>query len=724
MPQNKSLSDEVNQADVATPIAPFDLIQKLRTYDAGHSLDEEMIHKAYAVAAQAHRDQLRDSGEPYIHHPVAVAAILMDMHLDTASIVTALLHDTLEDTQLTLRDIEQDFGPQIAALVDGVSKLSQLEMQSRAIQQAENFRKLVLAMSTDIRVLLVKLADRLHNMRTLTHVTHSERRRRISNETMEIYAPLADRMGLQWVKDELEDHAFRYLNPDMYESITNRLQFLHVSSENMIDNVLADMKQLLKESEIEGDVSGRTKTPYSIWCKMQRKHITFEQLSDIMAFRVIVEDIPTCYHLLGVLHHRYRVVPGRFKDYISTPKTNQYQSLHTGLIGPMHTRIEVQIRSQHMHDIAEMGIAAHWAYKEEAHRHDGRQYAWLRRILEILDHAEGAEEFLEHTKLEMFQDQVFCFTPKGELISLPKGATTVDFAYAIHSNIGDHTVGAKINGRAVPLRTLLHNGDQVEIVTSSKQAPSPTWERFVVTGRARACIRRFMRHKQRDQFIQLGNSMLSKTFRKARITMCEKDLLTVLHHWKLSTLDDLYAMIGEGRLHTAREVLELLHPSAPQGILDDKGLPISQATHQETVSIAGLIPGMAIHYAGCCHPVRGDAIVGVVVTGSGVTLHTRDCEQLKNVDPTALMDLDWGKSNGDVQAARIRVTFVNQKGSMAQLTNSISHHDGNILNFKVTHRTEEFWDMIVDIEVQDNKHLQRLLAGIRSLPIITRAARE
>lgn len=706
--------------------APPEFMEKLRSYDVAHTLDEEAIQKAYAMSAQAHHGQLRDSGEPYIDHPIAVASILMDIHLDTASIVTALLHDTLEDTQLTLKDIEQAFGLSVAKLVDGVSKLSQLEIQSRAIQQAENFRKLVLAMSTDIRVLLVKLADRLHNMRTLSHVTNTERRRRIANETMEIYAPLADRMGLQWVKDELEDHAFKNLNPDMYESITNRLQFLHTSSENMIDCVMNDMKALLKESHIEGEICGRTKSPYSIWCKMQRKHITFEQLSDIMAFRVIVKDTPTCYHLLGILHHQYRVVPGRFKDYISTPKTNQYQSLHTGLIGPMHTRIEVQIRSQDMHDIAELGLAAHWAYKDEAHRHDGRQYAWLRRILEILDHAEGAEEFLEHTKLEMFQDQVFCFTPKGELISLPKGATTVDFAYAIHSNIGDHTVGAKINGRAMPLRTQLHNGDQVEIVTASKQSPSPTWERFVVTGRARACIRRFIRHQQRDQFIQLGRSMLNKTFRKAKLLVNEKDLETVLPHWKLPTLEDLYAMIGEGRLHTSREVLEILHPSSHSRteIEENQSLTLSQPSVRESVSIAGLIPGMAIHYAGCCHPMRGDAIVGVIITGSGVTLHTRDCEQLKNVDPTLLMDLDWGREHTDVQVGRIRVTFINQKGSMAQLTNAISHHDGNILNFKVTHRSEEFWDMLIDIEVQDTSHLQRLLAGIRSLPIITRAGRE
>lgn len=706
------------------PVPPFEFIQKIRTYDAAYPLDEELICKAYALAFDVHGAQKRDSGEPYIHHPVAVASILMDMHLDASSIITALLHDTLEDTDLTTQDIQKDFGETVARLVNGVSKLSQLEMQPRIVQQAENFRKLVLAMSTDIRVLLVKLADRLHNMRTLSHVKSLERRRRIANETMEIYAPLADRMGLQWMKDELENHAFHHLNPDVCESITKRLQFLHASSENMIDSVLKDIQSLLKESNIEGEISGRIKTPYSIWCKMQRKHIAFEQLSDIMAFRVIVKDVGTCYQLLGVLHNRYRVVPGRFKDYISTPKMNQYQSLHTGLIGPMHNRIEVQIRSQHMHDIAEMGIAAHWSYKDETNRHDGRQYAWLRRILEILDHTEGAEEFLEHTKLEMFQDQVFCFTPKGELISLPKGATTIDFAYAIHSNIGDHTVGAKINGRVVPLRTQLHNGDQVDVITSSKQSPSPTWERFAVTGRARACIRRFIRSKERDQFIELGRSILSKTFRKARVPLREAALEAILHHWKLDTLDDLFVMIGEGRLHKSREVLEILSPTQPPHKTEDEMPTVLEPAVNESVSIEGLVPGMAIHYASCCHPIRGDSIVGVVITGRGVVLHTRDCEQLKSMDSTALMDLDWGKNNGELQTARVRVTFINKKGTMAQLTNIIFHHDGNILNFKITHRSEEFWEVIVDIEVRSTQHLQSILAGIRSLPIITRAFRE
>lgn len=702
---------------------PFEFIQKIRTYDAAYPLDEELICKAYALAFEFHGAQKRDSGEPYIDHPVAVASILMDMHLDTPSIITALLHDTLEDTHLTSHEIQKYFGETVAKLVNGVSKLSQLEMQPRIVQQAENFRKLVLAMSTDIRVLLVKLADRLHNMRTLSHVKSVERRRRIANETMEIYAPLADRMGLQWMKDELENHAFHHLNHDVCESITKRLNFLHSSSENMIDGVLNDIQILLKESNIEGEVSGRIKTPYSIWCKMQRKHIAFEQLSDIMAFRVIVKDIPTCYQLLGVLHHRYRVVPGRFKDYISTPKMNQYQSIHTGLIGPMHNRIEVQIRSQDMHDVAEMGIAAHWAYKDETSRHDGRQYAWLRRILEILDHTEGAEEFLEHTKLEMFQDQVFCFTPKGELISLPKGATTIDFAYAIHSNIGDHAVGAKINGRVVPLRTQLHNGDQVDIITSSKQSPSPMWERFVVTGRARACIRRFIRSKEREQFIQLGRSMLNKTFRKAGIVMDEKDLESILPRWKLETLDDLFATIGEGRLYKAREVIEILSPTLLQKEEDD-ATPVPQTSINATVSIAGLLPGMAIHYAGCCHPIHGDSIIGVVIAGNGVTLHTRDCEQLKSMDAASFMDLDWGKNNEELQTARIRITFINQKGAMAQLTNMIFHYDGNILNFKITHRSEEFWEVMVDIEVKGAQHLQSILGGIRSLPIITRAFRE
>src|SRR3954466_12371673 len=455
--------------------------------------DEDALNRAYVYSMKAHGAQLRASGDPYFSHPVEVAGILAQMKLDAASIVTGLLHDTVEDTVATLDDIDRVFGPEITRLVDGVTKLSRIELQSDQTKQAENFRKLVLAMSEDIRVLLVKLAGRLHNMQTLRFIKSEDKRRRIARETMDIYAPLAERIGMHRMKDELEDLAFAELYPDARASIMARLGFLRDRGGDIVPRIIAEVGRKLKEGDLEATISGREKSPYSIWRKMQRKNVSFEQLADVMAFRVLADSVADCYQGLGIIHSAYPVVPGRFKDYISTPKPNNYRSLHTGVIGPERQRIEVQIRTSDMHEVAELGVAAHWIYKQQIGRVDGRQYRWLRELLEILEQASNPEEFLEHTKLEMFQDQVFAFTPKGDLIALPRGATPVDFAYAVHSQVGDTCVGAKINGRLLPLRTRLQNGDQVEIVTSKAQTPSPTWERFVVTGKARARIRRFIR---------------------------------------------------------------------------------------------------------------------------------------------------------------------------------------------------------------------------------------
>ena len=452
----------------------FELVELVKSYDP--NADEGALNRAYVYSMKAHGTQLRDSGDPYFSHPVEVAGILGQMKLDTASIVTGLLHDTVEDTIATLDDIERVFGPEIARLVDGVTKLSRIELQSDQTKQAENFRKLVLAMSEDIRVLLVKLADRLHNMQTLRFIKSDERRRRIARETMDIYAPLAERLGMHRMKDQLEDLAFAELHPDARVSILARLDFLRDKGAIVVPRIISELEAKLLEGGPPGAaVSGREKSPYSIWRKMQHKNVTFEQLSDVMAFRILVEDIADCYHALGVIHSSYHVVPGRFKDYISTPKLNNYRSLHTGVIGPEQQRIEVQIRTREMHEIAELGVAAHWTYKQGAGKTEGPQYRWLRELLEILDHAAGPEEFLEHTKLEMFQDQVFAFTPKGDLFALPRGATAVDFAYAVHSEIGDTCVGAKINSRLVPLRTQLRNGDQVEIIESRPLSRHKRW---------------------------------------------------------------------------------------------------------------------------------------------------------------------------------------------------------------------------------------------------------
>jgi GTP diphosphokinase / guanosine-3',5'-bis(diphosphate) 3'-diphosphatase len=704
----------------------FELVERVKAYDP--SVDEDALNRAYVFSMKAHGAQLRASGDPYFSHPVEVAGILSGMKLDSASIVTGLLHDTVEDTLATLEAIEKLFGPEIARLVDGVTKLSRLELQSDHTKQAENFRKLVLAMSEDIRVLLVKLADRLHNMRTLRFLKDEATRRRIARETMEIYAPLAERIGMNGMKDELQALAFAELNPEARASIIARLSFLKEKGGNVVERVIVALDDTLEKSGIAAQVSGREKTPYSIWRKMQTKEVGFEQLSDIMAFRVVVDSIEQCYHALGVIHSRYQVVPGRFKDYISTPKPNDYRSLHTGVIGPEQQRIEIQIRTKEMHEVAELGVAAHWVYKEGAERNEGRQYRWLRELLDVLEHAADPQEFLEHTKLAMFQDQVFCFTPKGDLINLPRGATPVDFAYAVHSQIGDTCVGAKINGKLAPLRTPLSNGAQVEIVTSKAQTPSPTWERFVVTAKARARIRRFVRNQQRTQYLDLGKAIIQKAFRQENHELTEKGLAAVLDRLKCETVEDLYVAAGSG-IVTGREVVTAVHPP-PADSRPQKVVPITKARAKKigenAVPIRGLIPGMAVHYAGCCHPLPGDRIVGIVTTGKGVTVHTIDCEALADYTdtPERWLDVAWNSSEGEeLRIGRLHVTIGNEPGSLGGLTTVIGKNAGNITNLKITNRSQDFFELLVDVEVQDVKHLTTIIAALRATPVINSVER-
>ncbi|HWK48125.1 MAG TPA: bifunctional (p)ppGpp synthetase/guanosine-3',5'-bis(diphosphate) 3'-pyrophosphohydrolase [Stellaceae bacterium] len=711
-------------------IRQFELVERVKSYDP--NADEEALDRAYVFSMQAHGSQKRASGDPYFSHPVEVAGILSQMKLDSASIVTGLLHDTVEDTVATLGDIERLFGRDIARLVDGVTKLSRIELQSDQTKQAENFRKLVLAMSEDIRVLLVKLADRLHNMQTLHYIKDPEKRRRIARETMEIYAPLAERIGIHRMKDELEDLAFAELHADARDGIKARLTYLREQGGDIVPRILSELDQTLRAGGVDASVSGREKTPYSIWRKMQRKDVGFEQLSDIMAFRVVVSSVEQCYQALGIIHSHYPVVPGRFKDYISTPKPNKYQSLHTGIIGPERQRIEAQIRTREMHEVAELGVAAHWSYKQGEAKTEGTQYRWLRELLDILEHAAGPEEFLENTKLEMFQDQVFCFTPKGDLIALPRGATPVDFAYAVHSQVGDTCVGAKINGRIVPLRSQLSNGDQVEIVVSKAQTPSPTWERFVVTGKARARIRRFVRTQQRAQYLDLGKAILTKAFRHDAVELNDKQLETVLKQFNCQSAEDLYAAVGEG-LATGREVLNALYPNRVEGKASTpKVVPLARARAKAkgadyAVPIRGLIPGMALHYAGCCHPLPGDRIVGIVTTGKGVTIHTIDCDTLESFaeTPERWLDVSWDTVTDEPPShvGRINVMIGNEPGSLGSLTTVIGKNAGNITNLKITNRSTDFFEILVDIEVRDVKHLTNVIAALRATPIINSVER-
>jgi guanosine-3',5'-bis(diphosphate) 3'-pyrophosphohydrolase len=710
-------------------IRQFELVERVKSYDP--AADEDAINRAYVYAMKMHGAQKRASGDSYFSHPLEVAGILTHYRLDSASIVTALLHDVIEDTEATLQDIEKLFGNETARLVDGVTKLTRLELTSDHAKQAENFRKLVLAMSEDIRVLLVKLADRVHNMRTLAYIEKPEKRRRIAMETMEIYAPLAERIGMQEMKNELEDLAFAELHPEVRQSIVTRLDFLRRQEGDLIGRIIEQLRQVLAESGLDAQVAGREKTAYSIWRKMQKKNVGFEQLSDIMAFRVVVPVIEDCYRALGVVHSHYPVVPGRFKDYISLPKPNGYKSLHTGIFGPERHRIEMQIRTRDMHEVAEYGVAAHWDYKQGGRNTDGRQYRWLRELLDILEHAAGPEEFLEHTRLEMFQDQVFCFTPKGDLIALPRGACPVDFAYAVHSQVGDTCVGAKVNGRMVPLKTILTNGDQVEIVTSKVQTPSPTWERFVATGKARACIRRFMRNQRRGQFLELGRQILAKAFRQEGHDFGEKTLEGVYRQFKADSAEDLIVEVGEGNF-TAREVLVAVYPGLREHSKPDNVVQIAKAraktTHkrESAVPIKGLIPGMAMHFAGCCHAIPGDRIVGIVTTGKGVTIHTIDCDTLTQYaeQPERWLDLAWDPEvMPEVHLSRINLVVLNEPGSLGGLSTVIAKNLGNITNIKITNRSTDFFELMVDIEVRDVRHLTNIIAALRATPLISSVER-
>lgn len=706
-----------------------DLIDQMKSYTPG--LDEKSILSAVDYAKKMHDGQTRVSGEPYYTHPLEVAGILADMRMDPATIKTAILHDTLEDTPATYDDLAKIFSPEVADLVNGVSKLTKIESQTAKGKQAENFRKLVLAMSEDIRVLLVKLADRLHNMRTLYHFAdRPDKRRRIAQETLEIYAPLAERIGIHKIKEELEDLSFSHLNPEARDSIANRLAFLRSEDTGMVKKIISELQGLMDEAKIEAEVTGREKTKFSIWKKMQRKNVTFEQLSDIMAFRIVVNDVGECYHALGIIHSRYPTVPGRFKDFISTPKPNGYRSIHTTVLGPQNQRIEIQIRTEEMHYEADLGVAAHWGYKQgdASAAKDLKKYRWLRELLEILEQESRPEDFLENTKLELFQDQVFVFSPKGDLIELPTGSTPVDFAYAVHSDVGDKCVGAKVNGRIAPLNTKLGNGDQVEIITSKTQNPSPTWERFVVTGKARSHIRRYVRLQQRGEYIALGQAMIKKMFAQEGYDFTEKAVSGIVKQMRVEEADDIYANIGSGHFNV-RDVFKTIFPGhkaeavkKAENKTDDIAIA-KRPGDNKPMPIKGLIPGMAVHFARCCHPLPGDRIVGIVTTGKGVTIHTIDCETLETFadTPERWLDVSWGEGpdTPESHVGRLEITMLNESGALANMSTVIAKNGGNITNLKITNRSIDFWDMLIDVYVADTRHLNNIIAALRATPEIS-----
>jgi len=690
----------------------YELVERVKAYNP--DADEALINRAYVFSMQKHGSQKRASGDPYYSHPIEVAGILTALRLDDETIATAMLHDTIEDTLTTHDEIALKFGEGIARLVDGVTKLSKIEAQTENERAAENLRKFLLAMSDDVRVLLVKLADRLHNMRTLHYIADPAKRRRIARETMDIYAPLAERIGMYSFMNEMQTLAFKQLEPDAYESITRRLDEFHADGDQ-IARIGSGMTLLLSKAGVEAKVYGREKHPYSIWRKMAERHISFEQLSDVMAFRVIVPDDDACYQTVGVIHRRWPMVPGRFKDYISTPKRNGYRSIHTAIIHSEKMRIEVQIRSRAMHEQAEYGLAAHWSYKQGDVKPD-KQVSWIRDLVEILDHAASAEELLEHTRMAMYQDRIFAFTPKGELIQLPKGATPVDFAYAVHTALGDQAVGAKVNGRVVPLRTPIENGDQVEILKSKAQQPQAYWLGFAMTGKARAAIRRYVRIKEREEQIALGRKIYADMIKRLPNRLSKSALTQGLKRLKLASETDLMVAIA---LQTVddRAVLNALMPGA--GASNGIAIDVSQ---REPVSIKGLTPGVAYQLAECCHPVPGDRIVGLRRPDEAIEVHSIDCAKLADGVDADWIDLAWGDGS-EGATARLHVIVRNEPGALGAIASIFGNNKSNILNLRLEHRDTAFHTFEVDLEVSDRQQLIRIIAALRATDIVVQADR-
>ena len=740
----------------------YELVERVQHYKP--DVNEALLNKAYVYAMQKHGSQKRASGDPYFSHPLEVAAILTDMRLDEATIAIALLHDTIEDTDATRAEIDQLFGPEIGKLVEGLTKLKKLDLVSKKAVQAENLRKLLLAISDDVRVLLVKLADRLHNMRTLG-VMREDKRLRIAEETMDIYAPLAGRMGMQDMREELEELAFRYINPEAWRAVTDRLAELMEKNRGLLSKIEADLALLFQEKGLQADVSSRQKKPWSVFRKMETKGLSFEQLSDIFGFRVIVDNVDDCYKALGIIHRSWSMVPGRFKDYISTPKQNDYRSIHTTIIGPSRQRVELQIRTRAMDDVAEYGVAAHSIYKDgrsntatTAISTESNAYAWLRRTIEALSEGDNPEEFLEHTKLELFQDQVFCFTPKGRLIALPRGATPIDFAYAVHTDIGDSTVGVKINGRMMPLMTELKNGDEVDIIRSKSQVPPAAWESLVVTGKARSAIRRATRAAVRKQYSGLGMRILERAFERGGKAFSKDLIKSSLPRLARKDIEDVFAAVGRGELSSG-DVLKAVYPDyqdtritqsgpsktgekgwfnlqnaagmifkVPEGSAgaDEDAQQQSDAIRNHAVPIRGANSDLPVRFApeGA---VPGDRIVGILQPGVGITIYPIQSSALTAYDdqPERWIDVRWDLDSEMHERfpARVSVSAINSPGSLAEIAQVVSANDTNIHNLSMVRTAPDFTEMIMDLEVWDLKHLNRIITQLKESACVSDAQR-
>ncbi len=675
--------------------------------------EKNKVRHALKLSELAHSNQLRKSGDPFITHPLEVAKILTSIKLDADSIVAGLLHDTLEDTNLNIEEINKNFGNQIVELVDGLTKINKFSLKVNNQKFGENYKKLILATTKDLRVILVKLADRLHNMRTIQFIKDENKKTKIALETLEVFAPLAQRLGMKEWQDELEDISFEIINPDAKKTIIERLEYLKSKDDNIVDEIRYELKNIFFQEDLFCKVEGRIKSPYSIWNKIKNKNISFEQLSDIMAFRVITNSTRECYRCLGIIHRQYPYIQGRFKDFISAPKSNGYRALHTSVMGPKNKKIEIQFRSNIMDQIADFGVASHWKYKDpkKIKEKDAKEYKWVYDLIDSMNSSVTQDELIQNSKLKVFQNDIFVFTPKGDLIELPKNATPVDFAYAIHSQIGDKCVGAKINDKLQPLKTILNNGDQIEIITSESSQPSPLWQRFTVTTKVKSQLRRFFRFKKKEEHIIFGREILLNFFQKENYEFNKNIEEKILNDFNYKSIDDVYASIGSGEI-TALSIIKKIYP-------EYNYIPVSKFNEntQNTIKLKGLTAGMSYHLAGCCSPLKGDSIVGIVTAGIGVAVHTLDCDTLISYQdtPDRWLNISWDNQSNleTISNARIIVVLFNKPGSLGKVTTVIAKNNGNISNILFSVRKPDFFEIIIDIEVRDSNHLQNIIAALR-----------
>ncbi|MFP3911106.1 MAG: RelA/SpoT family protein [Desulfobacteraceae bacterium] len=693
--------------------------------------DIQIIEKAYVYSAKVHRGQIRLSGEPYLSHPLEAAHILAKLKMDVICIAAGLLHDTIEDTVADLGEIREVFGEEVATIVDGVTKISKMHLVNRKERQAENVRKMILAMSSDIRVILVKLADRLHNMRTLGFQPE-EKQRQIASETLDIYAPLAGRMGINWIKSDLEDLCLYYLEPEIYARIKNETARRRNEIQELMAEVRAELTRKLEEVNIQATVKSRQKHFYSIYKKMVAQDLNVDQVYDILAFRVIVNTVRECYEVLGHIHSLWKPVQRRFKDYVSMPKANMYQSLHSTVIGPLGERMEVQIRTWDMDRVAESGIAAHWKYKEGggARKTDQKQFAWLKQLLDWQRDLKDPVEFLDTVKMDLFPDEVYVFTPTGEIKAFPKGATVVDFAYSIHSEIGEKCMGAKVNGKMVPLKYQLRNGNIVEIITSPKQHPSKDWLEFVKTSRAKTKIRHWIKQEERDQGLSLGKTILEKALQKERITLSNifrsDQIKAIAEDLSFQSTEELVAQIGFGKV-SARQVVGRLKPKL--GIQEDRSRSLMskmvgrlKRPKGQGVRVHGM-SDMLIHFANCCRPLPGEKVVGFITRGRGITIHQHKCRHIQNAEPDRLVDVSWEPMESDVYPAKLRVTSVERKGVLADISAIISQRDANIIHAEIKTTVDHKGIALFTIEVDGYAQLQNIMGAIKKVKNVMRVER-